>query len=243
MTMLETIRSIPFPIPRNFFRSGGSPRLSMFALRPPPHNNVALPDMWGMQDMGDLSIQSQVITGKRHRDGSISGPRYHGPSCHMRAEIVEAELMRSPPLPLLGPTSPGPQERGHGSVNPVNDSDSAVNIAVGRDPWMPLEVWWAQLAKEEAFMPEARGRHRAYGRGGWRGHAPPTPAQPGLWLLQGMVRRGRGASGALPRVSEVRLCLSAVLWGLQYSLGLYSSPMTCPRRSDRMVLRKLLLIT
>lgn len=221
--ILETVRSIPFPIPRAFFRAGGGPHVSLFAFppAPAPANASSALDGGGIHEGGDITSQSPVpgsssSTGKRSRDGGLGGPRYHGPSCQLRVDMAEEDLKRRPPLPLMGSTTvlsrgaakpasaPLPADGKDPVAKPAAEGRAVGANSVGRDPWLPSEMWWAQVARDEACAMEGRGRSSGVSLGASRAHPSQTVLAPGVWLLQGSVCRGRGASGSLPRVSEVR---------------------------------------
>lgn len=246
-SILETVRSVPFPLPRAFFRTGGGPRIAIVALPPlPPSTSpgtIQEHDWWwmigGAQDSTDPTSSSYGSSfshhAKRHKrdayntnsnngNNAVTGVRYYGPSCDLQAQIATAERLRRPPLPLMG---------GYSSAATAADSAATVATAastvtipgetaphsaspsfLGRRAWLPSEIWWAQVARDEAFSEGEWGAGGGGdGRGAWRcgGRAPHVSAAvadaPGVWLLQGSVCPGKGAGGALPPVSEVCFCL------------------------------------
>lgn len=191
-TILDTVRSIPFPIPRAFFRTGGGPRVFVAALPPMPPAAAAAAD-------------AETAAGQQHDDlakaqGSnnhlAKRPKrnvgYYGPSCKQRAENAENDrLLRRPVLPLMGP-------RRDGAAGPLpgrGDSVADSRRARGRGAWLPSELWWTKVVKHEAT---------GWVAGAWRVHGYPVSSAGGVWLVQGSVCRGSGAGGALPPVSEVR---------------------------------------
>lgn len=218
---------MPFPIPRAFFRTGGEPRVSL-SLLPPPPAALIQPELasdsasngssggggsgGGSQASGHTSLNQQQ--GQRERAASPAPPSndtesiaggeagskrprrdggasagYYGPSCELRADIAASECSRRPSLPLMALGVEAAEGTGKGRFGSCSVSFSAA------------ETWWAQFARDEATS----------GGNGWRwqgqGHAQAQVlgTTPGVWLLQGSVCRGRGAGGALPPVSKVRV--------------------------------------
>lgn len=150
---------------------------------------------------------------RQRRDGGV-GAKYYGPSCRLRTGAAEAERSRRPRLPLMSappnstPTAAKKTKASRaGGGAPTRNSSSPTFSA--------SETWWAQTAREEISLAAASGGLGGggvgSGNGGWRAHTLAQMGSPGVWLLQGTVCRGRGAGGALPGVSEVNLCLLAVL--------------------------------
>eukprot|EP00752_Nemacystus_decipiens_P002088 g1998.t1 len=156
---------------------------------------------------------------RQRRDGGL-GAKYYGPSCRLRADVVEAERSRLPRLPLMSAPAPA----GATPTAPKNRKSSrSCGAPPARDLSSPSfsasETWWAQTVREEVMFPVSGGLGGVYGggapggNGGWRAHALTQMGSPGVWLLQGTVCRGRGAGGALPGVSEVVLKISVGLTG------------------------------
>lgn len=215
-SILESVRSVPFPIPRAFFRTGGEPRVSLSLLPPPPAALIQqefasdASSNGGSQAFGPTSLNQQqgqreraaspappsndaesIVGGdtgskRPRRDGGASAG-YYGPSCGLRADIAVGERSRRPPLPLMAVGVEAGEGTEKGRFGSCLVSFSAA------------ETWWAQFARDEAMS----------GGNGWRwqahAQAQVLGTTPGVWLLQGSVCRGRGAGGALPPVSKVRV--------------------------------------
>ncbi|CAM9550175.1 unnamed protein product, partial [Scytosiphon promiscuus] len=180
--------------------------------QPSPLSAAASPG--GAVAEGGFDGGESVGEKRQRRDGGV-GARYYGPSCRLRAEIAEAERSRHPRLPLISASSPSTSSGGGGGGGGFSGGDGSVTR---RDPsslmFSAAETWWAQTAREEALA--APGGVKAgvgvgFGgaAGGWqRGQVLTQMSSPGVWLVQGMVCRGKGAGGALPAASEVILDIS-----------------------------------
>ena len=218
-SILESVRSVPFPMPRAFFRTGGGPRVALSILPPPPAAltqdlaetasnawatgqaplaerdraaSPAPPSNDGEHDHGSGGGGGDTSLKRARRDGGASA-RYYGPSCGLRADIAAGGRWRRPPLPLMARV-PG----AGASVAGTGEKQRAATYSVTPLYFPAAETWWAQLAREEALVGGGGG-----GGNGWRSHARAQTSISGVWLLQGSVCRGKGAGGALPPVSEV----------------------------------------
>ncbi|CAM9166945.1 unnamed protein product [Discosporangium mesarthrocarpum] len=193
--ILETVRGVPFPVPRAFFSSLPATRVMVTALPPPSPQALALASAAASQDLAGGQVGGQV--GGNGADGSGSGSgSLSGVSA--RKERGKFGGIGYWPTQVEGRHVNGSAGRGGVAI---------AGLGAGQDPllarihgrahggdaveesmkWDTCERAWATIARDLG-----------------PGHGV-LVAEPGEWLLQGCVWWGGGCRGGLPPIVEVIL--------------------------------------